>query len=137
MNVEDKPELFAQIRRVLRPGGRLALHEICAGSDGSPHFPVPWADDSSLSFLVTPRKLTEMLTTAGFERAAWRDATPESLAWFRETVEAMANRPADAPPPLGLNLLMGDSTAEKANNVVRNLEEERIAVAQGAFETPE
>jgi len=46
----------------------------------------------------------------------------------------MQSRPADAPPPLGLNLLMGADTPIKAANVVRNLEEERIAVVQGVYE---
>jgi sarcosine/dimethylglycine N-methyltransferase len=31
MNIADKERLYAEIQRVLRPGGRLALHEILAG----------------------------------------------------------------------------------------------------------
>lgn len=137
MNVADKPRLFAEVRRVLRPGGRLALYEILAGSEESPHFPVPWADDPSVSFLASPEELQSLLARTGFEQVGRRDVTAESLAWFRETIEAVANRPPDAPPPLGLNLLMGETTAEKAENVVRNLEEGRIVVTQAAFEAVE
>ncbi len=46
----------------------------------------------------------------------------------------MQSRPADAPPPLGLNLLTGAETPTKAANVVHNLEENRIAVVQGVYE---
>lgn len=50
--------------------------------------------------------------------------------------ETMAARPADAPPPLEPNLLMGPETPTKMKNVVRNLEEERIAVVRGALAKP-
>ena len=78
MNVEDKERLFAELHRVLRPGGRLALHEICAGpggrlalheifagSGGEPHFPVPWADDPSISYLATAEEVSGHLSDAG------------------------------------------------------------------------
>ena len=51
MNIADKERLYAEIQRVLRPGGRLALHEILAGPVSPIHFPVPWARDPDLSHL--------------------------------------------------------------------------------------
>lgn len=134
MNVEAKGRIFEEAGRVLRPGGTLALYEICAGPGGDPVFPVPWASDASLSFLVTPERLRELVLDHGFHEVAWRDVTEVSLEWFRDVVESMQSRPADAPPPLGLNLLMGADAPTKATNVVRSLEEERIAVVQGVYE---
>lgn len=135
MNVEDKARLFAEFQRVLRPGGRLALHEICAGPGGKPHFPVPWADDTAINFLVTPNALSQLLSETGFEAKEWTETTAESLEWFRSKLDAMAKRPSDAPPPLGLNLLMGEETPVKLTNVARNLEEGRITVVRGVFST--
>jgi len=43
----------------------------------------------------------------------------------------MGDRPAEGPPPLGLNLLMGAITAEKMRDMMCNLEENRIRVKQG------
>jgi ubiquinone/menaquinone biosynthesis C-methylase UbiE len=43
-SVEDKESLCAEIHRVLRPGGRLALFEVIAESSAALHYPVPWAD---------------------------------------------------------------------------------------------
>ena len=134
MNVDAKARAFAEAGRVLEPGGTLALYEICAGPGGDPHFPVPWAPDASLNYLETPGRLRETIGGRGFEEVAWRDVSAPSLEWFRTVVEKMQSRPADAPPALGLNLLMGAETPVKAKNVVRSLEEERIAVVQGVFE---
>lgn len=136
MNIDDKAQLFEELNRVLTPGGKVVLHEIYAGSGGTPHFPVPWADDPSMSFLATVEGMSQLLADAGFETLSWIDTTDESLEWFSGKLEAMANRSADAPPPLGLNLLMGPDTPNKMKNVVRNLEQARIGVIQGVVAKP-
>jgi ubiquinone/menaquinone biosynthesis C-methylase UbiE len=43
MSISDKPALYAEIRRVLRPGGTFALHDVHAGPVQPIVFPVPWA----------------------------------------------------------------------------------------------
>ena len=130
MNIEDKGRLFGEIRRVLRPGGRLALYEIFAGSVAPPHFPVPWADDPAISFLVAPAEARRLLAAAGFRELAWTDVTGSSIEWFRQ-LRAAAGQ--GGPPPLALHLII-DNFAEKAANVLRNLEEDRIVVAQAVYE---
>ena len=51
MNIDDKPALFKEVFRVLRPGARFGVYDIMA-QDGADHaFPVPWATDSSMSFV--------------------------------------------------------------------------------------
>ena len=42
MNVADKSRLYAETRRVLRPGGRLALWDATAGPKQPIRFPLPW-----------------------------------------------------------------------------------------------
>jgi SAM-dependent methyltransferase len=133
MNIPDKMRLFRGVQRVLRPRGLLGLYEVCAGSVSPPHFPVPWAGDSTISFLTTPDELRDMLKDAGFEELQWRDVTTSSLEWFRQLSALRASRKTNRRPRLGLSLLMGQSAAEKSNNLFRNLEEDRIRVVQAVM----
>jgi ubiquinone/menaquinone biosynthesis C-methylase UbiE len=64
MNVADKGRLYAEARRVLAPGGRLALWDATAGTGGPLHLPVPWAAAPEQSHLVTPERLLELLVDA-------------------------------------------------------------------------
>jgi len=43
------------------------LYEIYAGSISPPHFPVPWAGDPSINFLVEPKVLCQTLEGVGFK----------------------------------------------------------------------
>ena len=70
MNIENKKGLFSEAARVLKPGGAFAVYEICAGDNAPPHFPVPWAEDSSISFLVKPDDMRTMLIEDGFREKA-------------------------------------------------------------------
>jgi ubiquinone/menaquinone biosynthesis C-methylase UbiE len=131
MNVPDKRRLYAEIQRVLRPGGRLALHEIMAGETSSLHFPVPWAREPRLSHLQPPESLRSLIRASGFSELSWVDETASVTEWFRQRSPASA--PAD-PPPLGLHLLLGPDFGEMFHNQVRNLQEGRVTVLQAVFE---
>jgi SAM-dependent methyltransferase len=133
MNIQDKQALFREIQRVLIPGGRFIFHEVCAGPNQPIHFPVPWAHEAALNFLIPPRAFQRSLTDQGLTEEKWRDITADSLAWYRKAAGKMATHQTKTAKPLGIKLLMGDTTPAKAANVVKNLEEDRIRVVQGIF----
>ena len=52
MNIADRPRLYREMARVLKPGGKLAFYDAVAIPGAEPLFPVPWARDPSTSFLL-------------------------------------------------------------------------------------
>ena len=129
MNIEDKPRLYREIRRVLRVGGVLALNEVYAGPAGPRHYPVPWAADAAIDFLVSQEAARSAIAAARLREVEWVDVTEKSTEWFRNMLAARRSGP---PPALGLHLLVSDFPM-RAANVLRNLEEGRITVAMGVF----
>jgi sarcosine/dimethylglycine N-methyltransferase len=125
MNIADKPRLYAEARRVLVPGGRLALWDATAGPGGPVHLPVPWATSPEQSHLVTPDRLAELLREAGFATTHWNDLTEPAANAMRQFL-------AGERPPLGLHVFVPDFQA-KAANLVRNLAEDRTRLIQAVL----
>jgi len=130
MNIRDKAGLFHELRRVLRPEGKLALYEVFAGLEPAEYFPVPWASGPELSHLVSPVEIRKPLEGAGFRIDVWKDVTQASMDWFRAAMEKTMK---EGPPPLSRGILMGPEFPIKAANVLRNLEEDRLRVIQAVL----
>jgi ubiquinone/menaquinone biosynthesis C-methylase UbiE len=125
MNIPDKIALFQEARRVLRPGGRLALYEIIKTSAGSLHYPVPWAKEPSISFVANKQEMRSALDAAGFQMDFWEDVTEPGAAWFRQMITRVRE---SGPPTLGLHVLVGPEMITMAGNVLRNIDEGHLQV---------
>src|SRR5260221_6370041 len=66
MNIADRPRFYAELARVLKPGGRLALQDVTQGAGGPVLYPVPWADTPALSYLRTAAETRALFEQAGF-----------------------------------------------------------------------
>jgi SAM-dependent methyltransferase len=131
MNIPDKRAMYAEIARVLEPGGRLVLHDIVAGPGREPYFPVPWASTPDASFLLPARGVHELLTAAGLRERAWADLTKAAVQRVQDARERMR---AGEPEGLGPHLLQGAEFQEMRRNLARNLEEGRVGVIRAVFE---
>ena len=127
MNIPDKPRLYREMHRVLKPGGTLAIYDVLAGPSGPVLFPVPWARTPETSFLVSPDELRTLLEESGFTIADWSDTTDVAREWFVTLAEKIRR---EGFPSLGFHLLLGADFKAMAQNQGRNLQEGRIALAQ-------
>jgi ubiquinone/menaquinone biosynthesis C-methylase UbiE len=131
MNIEDKRGFYSEIKRVLKKGGRIIYYDIFSKNHEPIYFPVPWAIDQSLSFLITTDELNKLLTELGFTKNQTKDQTPEAIHFFKELVERNAK---EGPPKVGIFVLMGKGTNEKLGGLVRNIKENKLELQSGIYQ---
>jgi SAM-dependent methyltransferase len=114
MNIKDKARFVAEAARVLKPGGHFSLAEVEAGPAGQPTFPVPWASDSSSSFLLSPAEMRSIIEGAGLRIVAQDDGTAAAIAYAQD----MAARIERGERPLQSNsVLFGDDFVQRGRNM--------------------
>jgi ubiquinone/menaquinone biosynthesis C-methylase UbiE len=130
MNISDKGKFYSEIERVLSDRGMLVYYDIFRKNSADVNYPVPWADNSSVSFLGTIKNMDHILTELGFRKMHTTDQTKEAIQFLADLFEKLK---MNGPPKLGLNVLMGKSTQEKLRNILKGLEEEKIVLQSGIY----
>jgi SAM-dependent methyltransferase len=133
MNIADKPQFYREAFRALRPGGVLALSNLCVGNGESLIYPVPWAETAATSFLAAPADMERDLRAAGFEIVMFRDTSAEILPANRRNRERLER---EGLPPLGTHLILGERLLQMQINSSRNLEEGKVATIEALVRKP-
>ncbi|MDY0219914.1 MAG: methyltransferase domain-containing protein [Desulfobacterium sp.] len=129
MNISDKQKTFNEFYRVLKPGGRLILHEIVQKENQEIHLPVPWANSHLISFLETREHLTSLAAETGFTPDFINDATDQAKKWWQKVLAA-APKKGDPPRPLGPHIIFGNNGKEFGRTMTANLHENRIGLME-------
>lgn len=130
MNIEDKYRLYNEIRRVLKKDGTFIHYEILSKGANKLDYPVPWADTDEISYLSTKEELERILHETGLLKIKTEDETEEGIIFFENL---LANVRKNGPPKIGLNLLMGEKTIVKINNLLSGLKNGAIELQSGIF----
>lgn len=125
MNIQDKAALFVEAARVLKPGAKFGIYDIMKTNDEDLVCPVPWATTSETSWLAEPQEYRQALEANGFHVTIQNDRRDFAMDFFKAM--KVASDAGNGPPPLGLHVLMQQSTAEKIPNMVANLMAGRIS----------
>ncbi len=126
MNITDRAALYAEISRVIRPGGTLCMYDVMKKNEEDLDFPVPWAQSIETSHLITPQQTSDLLSDAGFEVQEVDDRRDFALQFFEQANAAQTT----GPPPLGTHLLLGPSARQMFENILANIQRGRIAPVQ-------
>ena len=129
MNIADKRKLYAEIYRVLKPGGRFAFQEMAAGKAAPSYFPLPWATDPADSFLVSADEMCSVLGESGFSAELFEDVSDAHL------IASIASAPPASAGQLSLAVFV-DNLGQKAGKARRSLEEGQVRLVRSVFTVP-
>ncbi|WP_415902460.1 class I SAM-dependent methyltransferase [Neptuniibacter sp. QD29_5] len=130
LNIPNSQQALAECRRVLKPQGRLLLHEVIQGSNtDAMQFPVPWAREPSNSHLITQTDLESLLEQAGFNIQSYDDWSQEALAWRQKQLskERQSQSETAAVSPA---MILGPEFKKMGHNVVKSLELDSIRIIE-------
>ena len=123
MNIADRPGLYREVARVLKPGARFGIYDVMTGAGGALAYPVPWAATPATSHLTTPDDMHALLSDAGFDVVETEDRSAAAIDFFKARDASAARHPQ----PPGLHVIMGETAREKFANIRAGVESDAVA----------
>ncbi len=116
----QKNRVFAEILRILKPGGRMVISDVTAGDEVPEDVRFnPRLRDECVGGALRHDELLRLLTKLGFTdlrlvgRLPWREV--EGVTFFADTVGAVKPQPGHTPPPyVGVEAAEGYASAPRA-----------------------
>ncbi|MBU0462096.1 MAG: class I SAM-dependent methyltransferase [Proteobacteria bacterium] len=132
MNIKDKSRAIKEFFRVLKPEGKLILHEITKGENNTLVFPVPWAASPGISFLEPWNIMSPILEKQGFKTLSYSDETPGACSWWKK-VKAMSQKNPVRVNALGPGLVFGDNAKFFGENMHTNFKNNSICLVEAVL----
>lgn len=127
MNIEDKERFYQGIYRVVKPGATFLIYDVVMSIEGSDVcYPMPWAESSVSSYLLTSEGLQQEIKRSGFSIVNKLDRTAESLAFVEKFVADV--KQSGGAPRAGLNIVLGPIFKKIVPNMLENLQKGKIKV---------
>jgi SAM-dependent methyltransferase len=130
MNIDNKTQLYAEVKRALKTNGLFVYYDIFGTEKGTPYFPVPWAETPATSHLMPHERLKSIFDEKEWEGIFFEDHTDNCTMFLGKALEGIR---AGKAPSVGLNLLMGEKTLEKFTNLFQCLEGGIVEVHAGVY----
>jgi len=127
MNIADKAKLFAEARRVLKPGATFGVYDVMRDGPGEILFPVPWSSGPETSFVETVDDYKRLLSAAGFHITKQRSRRNFAIEAYKKLRARIAQH---GPPPLGRHTVLGPAAARMSANLLTMLEQGTLAPAE-------
>lgn len=121
LNMPASQRCLSECYRVLKPGGKLILHEVLRGDlQQAVTYPVPWASDDTHSHLISPATLIRQLKTAGLQIISQQDWSAEALEWRQQQSRKETEIKA-TPARLSPTEIFGERFMQMAANLLASL----------------
>ncbi|GAA1498190.1 class I SAM-dependent methyltransferase [Paeniglutamicibacter kerguelensis] len=121
MNLADKAAVFAEVHRLLRPGGVFGIYDLMGTN--TLDYPMPWADDAQSSYVESDEAYRNHLRTAGFIVTEDNDRSATALKLMAEQGSAQRENPR----PLGAPILLAGDPEDRIGNAVKAMKSGAIA----------
>ena len=125
MNIEDKPRLFAEVRRVLKQAACSRSSTSCGPATVRWAFPCTGRRAPRRASSQARRPIARRWRRPGSRSSRSATAARSRATFFRQVTARIAE--AGGPPPLGIHILMKRDVPEKLANVMSNVENGLIA----------
>ncbi len=96
MNIRDKDKVFAEVARVLRPGGVFAVFDVMQMGGDEPDFPLPWATTEQTSFVQPPMAYSDAMEQAGLEVDTERSFRDAGIEFIERMIAAAQGAPSSS-----------------------------------------
>ena len=122
MNIKNREKFFTEIFRVLKKDKFFAFSEHGLGPKGNPIFPLPWADNEDMSFLINPDLTIQLLTKIGFKNISFLETSKKYMEGYQKSLKPKATLHI---PKLGMHVIGGPTMFERQKNSMLSIKEKR------------